>query len=86
MSKCRNVEMGNGEINARPCDLIQRCWLFEHMIEGLSLIFMINYLVMIQLAEPNHGSWTVGDSVAEAFFPEKIGGVIKEKNDKRYTL
>jgi hypothetical protein len=58
-----------------PADLIQRCWLFEHLIEGLLLIFMINCSVTIQLAEPNHGSWTVGDSVAEAFFPKKIRGV-----------
>jgi hypothetical protein len=51
-----------------PADLIQWCWLFEHLIEGLLLIFMINCSVTIQLAELNHGSWTVGDSVAEAFF------------------
>jgi hypothetical protein len=49
-----------------PVDLIQRCWLFEHLIEGILLIFTINCSVMIQLAEPNHGSWMVGDSVAEA--------------------
>jgi hypothetical protein len=47
---------------------------------------MINCLVTIQLAEPNHGSWTVGDSVAEAFFPKKIRGVIQEEVDKRDTL
>jgi hypothetical protein len=41
---------------------------------------------MIQLAEPNHGSWTVGDSVAEVFFPKKIRGVTEEEVDKRYTM
>ena len=50
-----------------PVDLIQRCWLFEHLIKGLLLIFMINYSVTIQLAEPNHGSWMVGNSVADVF-------------------
>jgi hypothetical protein len=37
-----------------------------NMIEGLLLHFTVNYSVTIQLAEPNHGSWTVGVSVAEA--------------------
>jgi hypothetical protein len=44
---------------------------------------MINYSVMIQLAEPNHGSWTVDDSVSEAFFPKKIQGVTQEEVDKK---
>jgi hypothetical protein len=37
------------------------------MIEGLLFHFMVNCSVMIQLAELNHGSWTFGDSVVEAF-------------------
>jgi hypothetical protein len=42
----------------------------------LLLIFMINCSVTIHLVEPNHGSWTVGDSVTEAFFfSKKIRGV-----------
>jgi hypothetical protein len=44
---------------------------------------MIIYSVMIQLAEPNHGSWTVGNLVAEAFFPKKIRGVTQEEVDKK---
>jgi hypothetical protein len=69
-----------------PTDLIQWCWLFQNLIEGLFLIFMINFSVTIQLAELNHGSWTVGDSVAEAFLSKKIRGVTKEVVDKRNTL
>jgi hypothetical protein len=41
---------------------------------------------MIQLEELNHGSWTIGDSVAEAFLPKKIRGVTKEEVYKRNTL
>jgi hypothetical protein len=67
-------------------DLIQWCWLFEHLIEGLLLIFMINCLVTIQLAEPNHGSWMVGNLVVEAFLPKKIRGVTKEEVYKRNTM
>ena len=51
-----------------PMDLIQWCWLFENLIKGIMLIFTINFSVMIQLAEPNHGSWMVGVLVAEALF------------------
>jgi hypothetical protein len=47
---------------------------------------MINCSVTIQLAEPNHGSWMVGDSVAEVFLPKKIRGVTAEEVDKRKTL
>jgi hypothetical protein len=36
-----------------------------NMIGGLLFHFTVNCSVTIQLAEPNHGSWTVGDSVAE---------------------
>jgi hypothetical protein len=48
------------------------------MIEGLLFLFMISCSTAIQLAEQNHGSWTVGDLVAEVFFPKEIRGVTKE--------
>jgi hypothetical protein len=67
-------------------DLIQRCWLIGNLIEGLLFHLTGNRSVTIQLAEPNHGSWTVGDSVAEAFFPKKIRGVTEEEVNKRNTL
>jgi hypothetical protein len=51
-----------------PVLVIQRYWILGNLIKGLLLFFMINCLVMIQLVEPNHGSWTVGVSVAEALF------------------
>jgi hypothetical protein len=49
---------------------------------------MINCSVTIQLAELNHDSWTVGDSVAEAFFPKEIRGVTEEVgvDKKRYAV
>jgi len=40
--------------------VIQRCWILGNLIEGLLFLFTINCSVTIQLAEPNHGSWTVG--------------------------
>ena len=50
-----------------PADLIQQCWLIGKLIEGLLFHLAGNRLVMIQLAELNHDSWMVGDSVADAF-------------------
>jgi hypothetical protein len=48
-------------------DLIQRCWLIGNLIEGLLFHLTGNRSVMIQLDKLNHDSWTVGDSVADAF-------------------
>jgi hypothetical protein len=65
MPKC---EMRNGEKSTRdPVLVIQRCWILGNLIEGLLLLFTVNRSVTIQLAELNHDSWTVGDSVADAF-------------------
>jgi len=51
-----------------PVLVIQWCWILGNLIEGLLFLFMINCSVMIQLSELNHGSSTVGVSVAEALF------------------
>jgi hypothetical protein len=51
-----------------PVLVIKWYWIHGNLIEGLLFLFMINCSVTIQLAEPNHGSWTVGVSVAEALF------------------
>jgi hypothetical protein len=51
-----------------PVLVIQWCWILANLIKGLLFLFMINYSVKIQLAELNHGSWTVGVLVAEALF------------------
>jgi hypothetical protein len=67
-------------------DLIQRCWLIGNLIEGLLFHLIGNRSVTIQLAEPNHGSWMVGDSVAEAFLSMKIQGVTEDDVNKRNTL
>jgi hypothetical protein len=48
-------------------DLIQRCWLIENLIEGLLFHLTSNRSVTIQLAELNRDSWTVGDSIDDAF-------------------
>jgi hypothetical protein len=69
--ECRNAEIPKCEMaksTRDPVLVIQRCWILGNLIEGLLLLFMINCSVTIQLAEPNHGSWTVGVSVAEALF------------------
>jgi hypothetical protein len=50
-----------------PVLVIQWCWILGNLIEGLLFLFTVNRSVMIQLAELNHDSWTVGDSVADAF-------------------
>jgi hypothetical protein len=66
----RNAEMPNCEMaksTRDPVLVIQRCWMLGNLIEGLLLLFIVNRSVMIQLAELNHDSWTVGDSVADAF-------------------
>jgi hypothetical protein len=47
--------------------VIQRCWILGNMIKGLLFLFTVNRSVTIQLAELNHDSWTVGDSVVDAF-------------------
>ena len=62
-------------------DLIQWCWLIGNLIEGLLFHLTGNRSVTIQLAEPNHGSWMVGDSVVEAFLPNKIRGVTEEAGE-----
>jgi hypothetical protein len=64
-------------------DLIQWCWLLGNLIEGLLFHLTGNRSVTIQLVEPSHVSWTVGDSVAEAFLPKKIRGVTKVAVYKR---
>jgi hypothetical protein len=48
--------------------VIQCVQVNSNMIGGLLFHLTANCSVMIQLAEPNHGSWTVGVSVAEALF------------------
>jgi hypothetical protein len=66
----RNAEMPKCEMaksTRDPVLVIQRCWILGNLIEGLLLLFTVNRSVMIQLAELNHDSWTVGDSVADAF-------------------
>jgi hypothetical protein len=68
--ECRNVEMPKCEMaksTRDPMLVIQRCWILGNMIEGLLLLFTVNRSVMILLAELNHDSWIVGDSVADAF-------------------
>jgi hypothetical protein len=69
--ECRNVEIPKCEMaksTRDPVLVIQRCWILGNLIEGLLFLFTINCSVTIQLSEPNHGSWTVGVSVAEALF------------------
>jgi hypothetical protein len=61
--KCKMVKSARD-----PVLVIQWCWILGNLIEGLRLFFTINCSVMIQLLEPNHGSWMIGVSVAEAFF------------------
>jgi hypothetical protein len=46
------------------------------MIEELLFLFMINCSVTIQLAERNHGSWMIDNSVAEA---KKIEDILKQQ-------
>jgi hypothetical protein len=69
--ECRNAEILKCEMAKSmrdPVLVIQRCWILGNMIEGILLFFMINCSIMIQLAEPNHGSWMVGVSVAKVLF------------------
>jgi hypothetical protein len=47
--------------------VIQWSWILGNLIEGLLLLFMINFSVTIQLAEPNHGSWMVGFQFLKRF-------------------
>jgi hypothetical protein len=65
----KNVEMRNREINARPCTCnptVLDTWKSDRR----AIVSLHDYCsVTIQLAELNHDSWMVGDSVAEAFFP-----------------
>ena len=71
MLKCKNTEIPKCEMAKSmrdPVLVIQWCWILRNLIEGLLLLFMINCSIVIQLSEPNHGSWTIGVSVAEALF------------------
>ena len=52
-----------------PVLVIQWCWILGNLIEGLLFLFTVNRSVMIQLAELNHDSLMVGNSVAETFYP-----------------
>jgi hypothetical protein len=68
--ECRNDEMPKCEMvksTRDPVLVIQRCWILGNLIEGLLFLFTVNRSVTIQLAELNHDSWMVGDSVADAF-------------------
>jgi hypothetical protein len=67
MPKCRNAKCEMAKSTRDPVLVIQRCWILGNLIEGLLLLFTVNRSVTIQLAELNHDSWTVGDSVADAF-------------------
>jgi hypothetical protein len=67
----KNVEMQKCEVvksTQDPVLVIQWRWILGNLIEGLLSLFMINYSVMIQLSEPNHGSCTVVILVAKALF------------------
>jgi hypothetical protein len=68
--ECRNAKMLNCEIvksTRDPMLVILQCWILGNLIEGLLFLFTVNRSVTIQLEELNHDSWTVGDSVADAF-------------------
>jgi hypothetical protein len=47
--------------------VIEQCWILENLIEGILFLFIVNRSVTIQLEELNHDSWTVSNSVADAF-------------------
>jgi hypothetical protein len=69
--ECRNAEILKCEMAKSmqdPVLVIQWCWIVGNLIKGLLLLLMINCSVTIQLAEPNHGSWTAGVLVAESLF------------------
>jgi hypothetical protein len=68
--ECRNVEMSKCEMEKSTRDpvlVIQWCWILGNLIEGLLFLFTVNRSVTIQLAELNHDSWKVGDSVVDVF-------------------
>jgi hypothetical protein len=68
MPKCQVSKCEMEKSKRDPVLVIQRCWILGNLIEGLLLLFTVNRSVTIQLAELNHDSWMVGDSVADAFF------------------
>ena len=70
LQECRNDDMSKCKISKSTQDpilVIQQCWILGNLIEGLLFLFTVNRSVTIQLEELNHDSWTVGDSVADAF-------------------